>query len=205
LIFAGIFLVSTTSAFVLEQTGPAKVKLDLYYESLCPYCRHFITTQLGPNFAKFGKYMDIGLNPYGNAHMTKDPFKEGQYNFRCQHGEGECRGGMMEACLMDKMHKSPVPVIWCIEALEASNPAVVQRCMQQNQISVPSFDEVKTCAFGPEGKALFAKLGQETPRHNGVPYVLFNGVYNAELYNEAYHDLAGMLCKHFLKGVPECQ
>ena len=47
-----------------------KVKLSLYYESLCGGCKQFITEQLGPNYPKFAKYLDVELNPYGNAHVS---------------------------------------------------------------------------------------------------------------------------------------
>ena len=38
------------AALVLVTPQPAPVLVELYYESLCPGCRHFITTQLFPAF-----------------------------------------------------------------------------------------------------------------------------------------------------------
>ena len=54
-----------------------KVKVNLYYESFCPGCRAFITKQLGPNFEEFGQYLDIQLNPFGNARMVGPDPKTG--------------------------------------------------------------------------------------------------------------------------------
>lgn len=106
-----------------------KVKLSLFYESLCPDCQQFITRQLGPNFDKFGKYLDIHLNSFGNAEMDLDP-DTGKYSFRCQHGPPECLGSMLEACLIRKMTTSPVPTINCIESSNPRDP--------QNTKKVPS-------------------------------------------------------------------
>ena len=47
-----------------------------------------------------------------------DSNHDGIYEFECQHGEAECRAGITEACLMDKMSNDfgLVPLIACIEA-----------------------------------------------------------------------------------------
>jgi len=208
-----IFLVATTTAFVLDQSPVSStsatptVKINLYYESLCPYCRNFIVSQLGPTFTKFKKYLDVELNPYGNARMRPNPYKKGQYIFNCQHGEPECRGSIMEACIIDKLptNHSPVPVVYCIEkSSNPSSPYVVQQCLKQKGVTSPTFEEVQRCANGPEGNAIFAKMGKQTPPHGGVPFVIVNGHYDQVIINEALRDLSGMLCRYFLRRVPEC-
>jgi len=213
LVILAIFFIAKTTAFVSSNPSPASsplspsVKINLYYESLCPYCRHFIVSQLGPAFTKFRKYLDVELNSYGNARMRPNPYKKGKYIFQCQHGQSECRGSILEACIIDKLPSShsPVPVIYCIEkSSNPSSPYVVQQCMKQKGVTSPSFEEVQTCANGPEGNAIFAKFGKQTPPHNGVPFVVFNGHYDQTLAMEALRNLPGMLCRRFLRGVPEC-
>merc|ERR1711862_150073 len=187
-----------------------KVKVNLYYESFCGGCRAFITTQLGPNFQEFQKYLDVQLNPFGNAQMVKDP-DTGLFNFTCQHGERECIGGMMEGCLIDKMKdQSPVPTIACIESSsDPHNPDNYKQCMDKTGVKSPTIDEVMKCAFSDEGNQLFAQLGQETmdlvPAHEYVPWILFNGEHSDIMEQEAIENLPATLCKHFLTGVPECQ
>ena len=109
-----------------------KVKLSLYYESLCPYCKKFITEQLGPNFAKFEDYLDVHLNPFGNAHMKKHG---DSYKFTCQHGEGECKGSIMEGCLLNRLNKgtdnAAVPTIACIEKSHPEVASTTQKVIAE--------------------------------------------------------------------------
>ena len=98
------------------------VKLNLYYEPLCPDCQQFINQQLGPNYKRLEKYLEVRLNPYGNAR------KNGLYNFTCQHGPEECKAARFEGCLISKIedHHPTVPVINCIETYDPSNPDTIK-------------------------------------------------------------------------------
>ena len=44
--------------------------MSLYYESLCPYCKSWITDELIPSFQKLQQYMTVEFIPYGNAHVS---------------------------------------------------------------------------------------------------------------------------------------
>ncbi|XP_077550369.1 gamma-interferon-inducible lysosomal thiol reductase-like isoform X2 [Haemaphysalis longicornis] len=46
---------------------PKTARIQLYYESLCPYSIAFITEQLWPTFVRVGYLMDVQLVPFGNA------------------------------------------------------------------------------------------------------------------------------------------
>ena len=52
------------------------VKVALYYESLCPGCREFLTHQLYPACKKLYSIdiLDITLVPYGNAYVSYQLF-----------------------------------------------------------------------------------------------------------------------------------
>lgn len=45
------------------------VDVALYYESLCPYSKNFITTKLYPAFLKVASITNLILVPYGNARV----------------------------------------------------------------------------------------------------------------------------------------
>ena len=88
--------------------------MTLYYETLCPDCRQFVSTQLWSAFEAIGSIMNLTLVPYGNAKETyrqvtnfrkKRIFfflininflyetKETKlWQFTCQHGSEECWG-----------------------------------------------------------------------------------------------------------------
>ena len=51
-------------------TNDPGVVVSLYYESLCPYCKSWITDELIPSFQKLQQYMTVEFIPYGNAHVS---------------------------------------------------------------------------------------------------------------------------------------
>ncbi|KAF0047117.1 hypothetical protein F2P81_000750 [Scophthalmus maximus] len=69
------------------------VQVGLYYESLCPGCRLFLTGAVFPTWLLLSDIMSVTLVPYGNAGEKPDGQK---YIFECQHGEQECLGNMIE-------------------------------------------------------------------------------------------------------------
>ena len=48
------------------------VDATLYYEALCPGCMQFVETELYPTYQKLGKYINVGLVPYGNSRTILD-------------------------------------------------------------------------------------------------------------------------------------
>ena len=48
----------------------AAVNVTLYYESLCPGCKMFITEQLYPVYDQLKGIINITLVPYGNARVS---------------------------------------------------------------------------------------------------------------------------------------
>ena len=107
------------------KNGDELVKINVYYESLCPDSKNFITQQLGPVYQKFKKYLRVELRPYGNANTTwqawRDPKKEGgRWGFECQHEKSECIGNLLHASLIgvpwhhqQSWHEAIVPIIAC--------------------------------------------------------------------------------------------
>ncbi|XP_055799647.1 gamma-interferon-inducible lysosomal thiol reductase-like, partial [Salvelinus fontinalis] len=103
-----------------------RVEVTLYYESLCPGCRAFLTQQLFPIWAMLHDIMDVKLVPYGNA----QELPSGNSPFTCQHGEPECHGNMIEACILHSVGRySAFPVIYCMESaaniLDAAQPVSI--------------------------------------------------------------------------------
>ncbi|XP_054623696.1 gamma-interferon-inducible lysosomal thiol reductase-like [Dunckerocampus dactyliophorus] len=76
----------------LRQTAEP-VQLDVYYESLCPDCIFYITQVLYPTWVLLQDILSVNLVPFGNAQEKPDGSK---YIFKCQHGEQECLGNMIQ-------------------------------------------------------------------------------------------------------------
>ncbi|KAL6645749.1 hypothetical protein ACP70R_017357 [Stipagrostis hirtigluma subsp. patula] len=67
---AGALLPQRGSASAAETAAAGKVSLELYYESLCPYCSRFIVNRLAGIFQDgLIEAVDLRLVPYGNAHV----------------------------------------------------------------------------------------------------------------------------------------
>ncbi|KAG8096371.1 hypothetical protein GUJ93_ZPchr0013g34170 [Zizania palustris] len=77
---SSILLVVLVSAAAVARLPPcsgspaeAKVSLELYYESLCPYCSRFIVNHLAGIFEDgLIAAVDLSLVPYGNAHVVSN-------------------------------------------------------------------------------------------------------------------------------------
>ena len=82
------------------------VLVELYYESLCPGCRNFISTMIFPTFDKLRDtgIVKFGLYPYGNAVQKENP--DGSWNITCQHGQEECLGNTLEVELSTSLHST---------------------------------------------------------------------------------------------------
>lgn len=55
---------------IRQEESPPKVKVALYYESLCPYSIRFFTEILYPTYVLLNEIMDVDLIPYGNTKVN---------------------------------------------------------------------------------------------------------------------------------------
>ena len=122
-----MFLPFLSQSYVLEiensnslviTVDPEPVVVELYYESLCPGCREFITRMLGPTWDTMRDTgaMQIAVYPYGNANQTQNP--DGSWSFSCQHARKECLGNKLEVCVMKHLmwdSRAYMGVIACME------------------------------------------------------------------------------------------
>jgi len=80
------------------------VKVDLYFEALCPYCHDFIRNMVYPTYQKVKEIMDLDMYAYGNARYWKN--SDGSYGFSCQHGAAECKANMIISCFQHHSNSS---------------------------------------------------------------------------------------------------
>ena len=85
------------SALIAVSTFSEKIKIDLYFESQCPYCRETITGSFAEAFEHDDllDMAEITMYPYGNAHEYASG---NSWTFSCQHGVAECEYNTIEAC-----------------------------------------------------------------------------------------------------------
>uniref|UniRef100_A0A1A8FJE9 Gamma-interferon-inducible lysosomal thiol reductase n=2 Tax=Nothobranchius korthausae TaxID=1143690 RepID=A0A1A8FJE9_9TELE len=180
------------------------VQVSLYYESLCPGCRYFLTMELFPTWLLLHDYMSVTLVPFGNAQEKPDGQK---FTFQCQHGEQECLGNMMETCLLN-MTDMAFPIIYCMES-SADVTGSLDSCIKLKAPEL-STDKVMSCVKGDLGNQLMHQNAVKTkalnPPHNYVPWVTINGVHTEDLQTKAMNSLFTLVCDMYKQDPkpPEC-
>ncbi|XP_022049134.2 gamma-interferon-inducible lysosomal thiol reductase [Acanthochromis polyacanthus] len=177
-----------------RQTGDS-VEVALYYESLCPGCRLFLTEMLFPTWVLLKDIMTVTLVPYGNA---QEKLHDQKYIFECQHGEEECFGNMIETCLLN-MTEMAFPIIACME----SSSDVIKSAQGCIQVFSPQlrWDSVLTCVKGDVGNKLMHQNALKTdalnPPHDYVPWVTINGEHSEDLQQKAMTSLFSLVCSMY--------
>merc|ERR1712130_542726 len=95
-------MMTTTRIFLLllDPSSLLALKMDLYYESLCPDSTRFISNQIPEMWAALSQEVSINFVPYGFASTTED--EDGELHFECQHGDRECAGNIVQACSLPR-------------------------------------------------------------------------------------------------------
>ncbi|KAG7256455.1 hypothetical protein CRUP_008334 [Coryphaenoides rupestris] len=178
------------------------VQLDLYYESLCPACRAFLTQMLFPTLVMLPDILNVTLVPYGNA---KERFDGNRYVFTCQHGEEECLGNMIETCLLNLAGSSAFQVIYCME----SSTDVVKSAESCLKLYKPTLEwgKVMSCVSGDQGNKLMHQNALQTdalkPPHYFVPWVTINGEHTDDLQKKAMQGLLPLVCSLYQGTKPD--
>ncbi|KAG6744291.1 hypothetical protein POTOM_053008 [Populus tomentosa] len=165
-----------------------KVKMSLYYESLCPYCSSFIAGPLAQVLeTDLMTILNLRLVPWGNAILDSNNTIE------CQHGDDECYLNIIHACAINlwpdlpqneidlqliTMQKKHFDFIKCIEKQYKApdrNGAEEswEECSGKLGLSTQS---IKKCYDSGHGKELVLQNAKETdhlrPPHKYVPWVV---------------------------------
>ncbi|CAH1773968.1 unnamed protein product [Owenia fusiformis] len=183
------------------------VNVTLYYESLCPGCRAFITQQLFPAFNKIRKIMNVTLIPYGNAHEKQSGDK---WVFTCQHGVEECIGNIIESCTIHIVQNISAyfPFIDCIEKSKELPRNIANKCARQHNLE-KVYPDIEKCANGPVGDMVEHSMAILTeglkPPHKYTPWIVVNGMHTDTIQEEAQRNLIKFVCKTYKGTKPsEC-
>ncbi|CAG9838439.1 unnamed protein product [Diabrotica balteata] len=189
-----------------------KVNVTLYYETLCPYARKFVVSQLHPTLEEhLSKYVNLEIIPYGKAKTIYDGDK---ITFTCQHGPSECYGNQILGCaqiLIDSGANSPnlgyntkfLEFVYCLadkiksKATKSEVDEVVDKCASSESIGVTA-DQLKQCSTSKIGIQQMVYNGKLTDKFQNplkhMPTIVVNGNYVPEESSQAQENLLKLLC-----------
>jgi interferon gamma-inducible protein 30 len=187
-------------------TVPAadKVKIALYYETMCPGCIEFITESLYPAFMAVFDITDLLMVPYGNAEEEKEG---DHWKFTCQHGEPECEGNLIQTCaihLVNNNMTAVMPFIYCMQASGDLPHDSGPTCAKQHGID---FNAVTKCMTTPLGNKLQHDMAVLTdnlkPPHQYTPWFTLNGVHTEHIQDLAEANLKKLICDTYKGPKPD--
>ncbi|UJR08894.1 hypothetical protein I4U23_013148 [Adineta vaga] len=184
-----------------------RVNLSVYYETLCPDCRQFITSQVWNAYQSILDIVNITFVPYGNARELYRPETK-LYQFYCQHGAEECYGNLIHACLINFYPQSEqhMPFIYCMESTEGEMETVATECAQKSAVD---YDQITACTHSRLGNQLQHEYAVQTenlqPPHQYVPWITLNGEHTEDMQKQAEKDLIGLICKSYKGSDPPAQ
>merc|ERR1712228_155416 len=83
-------------SFIAGAVADKPIKVNIYYETDCPFSKNFVASEMGPLLFDEGcvqTQTDFNWVPYGNADVADTGNPAG-----CQHGEDECFGNRLHLC-----------------------------------------------------------------------------------------------------------
>jgi len=172
-----------------------KVKVDVYFEALCPDSKDFIVNQLMPLYDNpdFKDRLDITLVPFGKA-----SFKEvnGELQFTCQHGVNECISNTYLSCSL-KMYSLDQSLRYTNCIMKETLPQDhLETCA--NKLSL-NYGDLKACKEDQsKGPQYLKENGNKTfslkPKLVFVPSVVINGKFERKEIPEILGDFKKVVC-----------
>ncbi|KAK6935678.1 Gamma interferon inducible lysosomal thiol reductase GILT [Dillenia turbinata] len=187
-----LLLTSWIPVYSNSLSDDENVRLDVYYESLCPYCSNFIANHLIKLFSDgLISVVDLNLVPYGNARIGPNN------TIGCQHGPAECLLNTIEACAINvwpdlTYHFS---FIYCVETLvyEHKYPQW-ESCFEELGFDPKPITDCYATGYGLELELQYAnETNSLEPPHKYVPWVVVNG----EPLYEDYENFVTYVCKAY--------
>lgn len=184
-----------------------RVNVAVYYESLCPDSKKFITTQLYPSLqGNLSNFVNLTLVPYGKTKKNGDLYD-------CHHGPAECYGNKIHACALNLIddgksseglgyNKVALGFINCLmnKAVRNGNDATFPsyECAQLSQVN--NLNLIDNCANHTDANQYVEEFGKMTDAVSNplksVPTIVFNKQYKKEDSDLAQTNFVKALCQY---------
>ncbi|XP_037773712.1 GILT-like protein 1 [Penaeus monodon] len=187
-----LFLVSLyTAASTASEAG--KVKVTVFYESLCPDSRNFIVNQLYPVWNELKHIIELDINAYGKTHEQKNG---NESTFRCQHGPRECAANAMLTCA--KKYVSDEQKLMDFTKCLMEMRRGILSATECARLAGVDLGDAARCHHTAEGATLQSEIGERQqqldPRLDYVPWILINDVFTKSQLTAAQRNLRDVIC-----------
>lgn len=202
LIICFIFLSPSSSKLFKKSRLSDKLKIELFTESLCPYCIAFLTTSFKTAINTKGIELlaDFSIYPYGNAYQS---LFDKKWKFKCQHGTKECYGNLMQNCVLHHTtFRTGIDFILCFEenvgSFHEDIDEIGQHCAGVLNID---FNEIKNCINTDMGNHIQHEVATKTealrPPRRHVPWIVVNSQHNSKIEKQIKENMLGYICKNY--------
>jgi len=180
----GLLSVASAQEGALEwkRGGTKPIKVNIYYEADCPYCKNFVAGEFAPFLTEdcVQSQTDFTWIPFGNAQVSGDTVS-------CQHGDDECFGNRLHLCAMEKYGNPSDELdkwIGCV----MTNLMIPGKNSRDRDTYAPcndgDADALTQCADNPRSLDALKAAGQETlaAAPQQVPWVVLeeSSTYNLQ-------------------------
>jgi interferon gamma-inducible protein 30 len=189
---------------VLMTAECLKIKVQVYYESLCPDSRQFINTQLAPVGKDLLQYLDIKFIPFGKSNYST---LGSDVRFDCHHGPNECYGNKIHACIIENVQTDSyrpetreqliLQYIDCMMGLSRQDAEFpIEKCA--TNIKYKNWENIRDCANFTSGSKLLQQFGDQTMNFQNplqsVPTIVFKDKYDMDVQRRALADFQKLTC-----------
>lgn len=180
--------------YASENTTNQKVKIGIYYESLCPDSRRFFVKQLLPVYKEIASIIEPTLVPFGHARIV------GPNKMACQHGPRECENNRFAACVQSKASNDAdmINTVGCL----FSSKMQVQDCIAKN-LPYATYDDIEKCKSSNDSFSMMETNEKLTGQVSYIPKLTLNGQYSEDIQQELENNLKKTVCKNYNGTKPE--
>lgn len=181
---------------MILSTNSAPVKIDIYTESLCPFCYRFLVN----SFTQFFLNQDrdnlaiVNFYTFGNSNRVVD--NNNNISFTCQHGPSECYGNVIQSCgknylSRDNFYRLMICTSDKMYTLNKDFNKIAAACIPDADL----LNTIITCANGNEGTNLQNNLFTSKPSVvNHTPFIVVNNIYDANVESSIFNNMNKYLC-----------
>ncbi|XP_055546176.1 GILT-like protein 1 [Wyeomyia smithii] len=196
--FLLVLAVVVAANVALLSADTTRVKVDVYYEHLCPDSIRWISDQLGPSYDALRDIIDIDFIPFGKSVSINN----GE-SFECQHGPLECEGNRIQSCVLNYIPEQDRQVSYVVCQMNFNADPRGYECAFRSGVNLIS---AQACVEGDLGRQLQLQAERRTQliAPSFVPTIVFNGQFDQSLQDRSLNDFLGVMCELSNNAIAAC-